>query len=201
MMVFAIYLRLQIWPPFGLPMSNFRRVYTNTNPSKVNQLHPKALQERGAVLHNRSLMASGASQPFKGTRLHAGNSTARPLKIANPKRKRSSSNHQFSGAIYYIKFRGIVTSPHWKGKIIFQNLSARGAIFLPMEVVLLTMYWISQKLSAAWTCPGQNLPEKCTLLLMEEIPDNHLRCKKILINTGVNYPPQLVIAGFLNHQP
>ena len=37
----------------------------------------------------------------------------------------------------------------------------------------------------------ENHPQKCTLLLMEEIPNNHLGCK-ILINTRVNYQPQLV---------
>ena len=32
-----------------------------------------------------------------------------------------------------------------------------------------------------------------------EIPNNHLRCINP-VNTGINYQPQLVIAGFLNHQ-
>ena len=35
---------------------------------------------------------------------------------------------------------------------------------------------------------------------MAEMPNNHLGCMKPLENNGKNYQPQLVIAGFLNHQ-
>ena len=38
------------------------------------------------------------------------------------------------------------------------------------------------------------------ILLMEEIPNNHLECIKNHVNNGINYQPQLVIAAFLNHQ-
>ena len=35
-----------------------------------------------------------------------------------------------------------------------------------------------------------------SILLMAEIPNNHLRCMKPVVNNGINYQPQLVIAGF-----
>ena len=35
------------------------------------------------------------------------------------------------------------------------------------------------------------------LLLMKEIPNNHLGCIKPVVNNGINYQPQLVNAGFL----
>ena len=38
------------------------------------------------------------------------------------------------------------------------------------------------------------------LLLMEEIL-HQLGCKKPDVNNGINYQPQLVNDGFLNHQP
>ena len=38
------------------------------------------------------------------------------------------------------------------------------------------------------------------ILWMEEIPNNHLGCFWNPINNGLNYQPQLVSAGFLNHQ-
>ena len=38
------------------------------------------------------------------------------------------------------------------------------------------------------------------ILLMAEIPNNHLGYIKPVVNNGINYQPQLVIAGFLNHQ-
>ena len=34
------------------------------------------------------------------------------------------------------------------------------------------------------------------ILLMEEIPNNHLGCIKPVVNNGINYQPQLVTAGF-----
>ena len=44
-------------------------------------------------------------------------------------------------------------------------------------------------------------PHSHVLLLMEEIRrENHLGCEKPVVNDGINYQPQLVIAGFLNHQ-
>ena len=39
------------------------------------------------------------------------------------------------------------------------------------------------------------------LLLMDKIPNNHLECiQKGPVKNGINYQPQLVNAGFLNHQ-
>ena len=35
---------------------------------------------------------------------------------------------------------------------------------------------------------------------VSEIPSNHLRCKKSSGNNWIGYQPQLMIAGFLNHQ-
>ena len=47
-------------------------------------------------------------------------------------------------------------------------------------------------------------PKYCKFIkirLMEEIPNNHLGCKKQLVNNGINYQPQQVFSpGFLNHQ-
>ena len=37
------------------------------------------------------------------------------------------------------------------------------------------------------------------ILLMEEIV-HHLGCIKPVVNNEINYQPQLVLAGFLNHQ-
>ncbi len=46
---------------------------------------------------------------------------------------------------------------------------------------------------------GQQKPieSESALLLMEEIPNNHLECIKPVVNNGIDYQPQLVIAGFL----
>ena len=38
------------------------------------------------------------------------------------------------------------------------------------------------------------------MLLMDEFQNNHLGCIKPVVNNGINYQPQLVINGFLNHQ-
>ena len=40
----------------------------------------------------------------------------------------------------------------------------------------------------------------CTTVDGSEIPNNHLGCMKPVVNNGINYQPQLVNAGFLNHQ-
>ena len=40
---------------------------------------------------------------------------------------------------------------------------------------------------------------KLELVLMAEIPNNHLKCAN-LVNNGITYQTQLVNAGFLNHQ-
>ena len=45
-----------------------------------------------------------------------------------------------------------------------------------------------------------NYLDYITVLLMEEIPNNHLECIPNPVNNGRNYQPQLVISGFLNHQ-
>ena len=39
--------------------------------------------------------------------------------------------------------------------------------------------------------------KRFNLLLMEEIPNNHLGCIKPYVMDGINYQPQLVNAGFL----
>ncbi len=45
------------------------------------------------------------------------------------------------------------------------------------------------------------IPYGPSILLMEEIPNNHLGWCQNLVNNGINYQPRLVNAEFLNHQP
>ena len=44
--------------------------------------------------------------------------------------------------------------------------------------------------------PGQRRKLLQIILLMEEIPNNHLGCIKPVVNNGINYQSQLVNAGF-----
>ena len=61
------------------------------------------------------------------------------------------------------------------------------------ETIILTV-----KVTSSGKCPCRKF-----ILFVDgsETPiNNHLGCIKILVNNGINYQHQLVIAGFLNHQ-
>ena len=89
-----------------------------------------------------------------------------------------------------------------------QNINIKNIIIIQSYVNLQNFY-VNQKLSAEKRLHVGTGPSSCgqpgesdgedeeakLILLMEDIPNNHLGCFGNLVNDGINYQPQLVISS------